>query len=381
MINLLSITSTFPRNKQDSWGNFILELLQEFEKKSIKVFVLTQRYRNDKKDEKFGNITVIRFPWLHPAEFIRIVDFKKTPMIRLLTYFSSAMVSINKLIKREKIQIIHANWIIPAGLIGFLAKIIYKRPLIITARGSDVNIWSKKRFFSPLVRFILKYCDAVVVVSHELSKKIEKFGIRPQKIHIIWHGVHPKKIIIKQRYKKSLLFVGALREVKGLTYLIRAFKIVKDHFNDVRLNIVGDGIFRDELIKEINNLNLSSQVKLLGKIPNNRVIELMAESGILILPSISEGLPRVIIEAMTQKLPVIATAVGGNIEIIDPNVTGLLVQPKDEKKLSRAIINLIKDPNYAEMLAENAFQFAKEQFNWENTVKKYQNVFRLVTTR
>ncbi|MHA2244557.1 MAG: glycosyltransferase [Candidatus Hodarchaeales archaeon] len=379
MINLLSITSTFPRNKQDSWGNFILELLQELGKKYVRVFALTQRYRNDKQEEKFQNISVIRFPWLCPANFIRIADFKRTPIVRLMTYFFFAMSSIHKLIKKEKIQIIHANWIIPAGFIGIIAKMIYKRPLIITIRGSDVNIWAKKRILSPLIKFILKHCDAIIVVSNELSKEIVKLGIEPQKIHIIWHGVYQKNNNHRNIDKKSLLFVGALREVKGLKYLIRAINIVKEHYPNVKLNIVGEGTLHNYIVKELIKLNLTSHVKLLGKLPNSRVIELMAESGIFILPSISEGLPRAIIEAMTQKLPVIATAVGGNIEIIEPGVTGILVPPKEEKELSKAILNLIKNPDFSKMLAENALQFVSKNFNWKNTVMKYYDVFRLIT--
>ncbi|MFX0140125.1 MAG: glycosyltransferase [Candidatus Hodarchaeota archaeon] len=379
MLNLISITSTFPRNKYDSWGIFILELLHELAKKTVKVFVLTQRYRNDKKAEKFENISVIRFPWLCPPNFIRIADFKRTPIIRLMTYLFFAMFSIHKLIKKEKVQIIHANWVIPAGLIGLMAKMIYKRPLIITSRGSDINIWGKKRLFFPLIKFILNHCDAIIVVSHELSKELEKLGIESQKIHVIWHGVYQRNYTGLRKNKNNLLFVGALRELKGLIFLIRAVNIVNEHNIDIKLNIVGEGAFRDELIKEITKLNLSSQIKLLGKLPNSRVIRLMAESGIFILPSISEGLPRVIIEAMTQKTPVIATAVGGNIEIIESGLTGILVRPRDEKELSKAILKLIRNPDHSEMLAKNAFQFVSENFDWKNTVKKYYHVFYLIT--
>jgi glycosyltransferase involved in cell wall biosynthesis len=152
------------------------------------------------------------------------------------------------------------------------------------------------------------------------------------------------------RDPKRIVAGGSLVEQKGLCYLIDAAAIVRDHGLDFLIEVVGDGPLRDELSAQINTLQLSSMVKLVGSMPHEELMERMRTAAMVVLPSIEtsdgfmDGIPNILIESLALAVPVVSSRLSGIPELVVDGETGLLVEEKDRTALAGAVETLLRDP-------------------------------------
>lgn len=185
------------------------------------------------------------------------------------------------------------------------------------------------------------------VVASESRMKFEDYRERPRRA---------------ENGPLRLIFVGRLEKVKGLDTLLAAMEILKAEPLDIRLTIVGDGSLRSWLETELVSHGLSDRVDLTGPVPFGReLFDLYRSADIMVLPSYSEGLPLVLVEAMANSLPVIASAVGGIPEIVEHEKNGLMVPPGNPSELADAIRRLASSPELRARLATVAYSTALER--------------------
>ncbi len=158
-----------------------------------------------------------------------------------------------------------------------------------------------------------------------------------------------------------LLYVGVLKPEKGINYLIEGFKLLIDQGYKVRLTIVGDGPEKAKLERKVMEMQVENVISFTGYVPlGPQLLKIYKHNDIFILPSISEGTPRVLIEAMANRLLVIATNVGGVPFTINNNKNGILIEPKSSDQICCAIKEILKNDEKREQIMEEAFEFAKE---------------------
>ncbi|TVV42218.1 glycosyltransferase family 4 protein [Thalassolituus sp. C2-1] len=158
-----------------------------------------------------------------------------------------------------------------------------------------------------------------------------------------------------------LLYVGYLRAAKGIDYLLEAFSKVLIHYPNCKLVLVGEGDYRSSLNYKVDQLCLSESVVFLGNIPfGERLFDVYRSSDVFVFPSLSEGSPRVVLEAMAFGLPVIATDVG-NTKYLLEGERGICVQPANVDELLNAILNLIPDRLLRDKLRYNSFDYVKDK--------------------
>lgn len=372
------ISSTFPKNHKDSWGVFILDLAQSLTTNNNEVFIITQRYRNSCSHEKLGNVTVSRFPWIYPKTFKRLADYPNIPYLRMISYALSCIYCTVKLIRKYDIHVLYANWVIPSGFLGMIVKKLTNRPLLVHVHGSDINMWLKKPGIAPLVLKTLNMADGIITVNKELAKKINDLGVKTPIKYVIPMGVSLKKIDdISEERKNSvpvIVFVGALRKVKGLEFLIDSIPLIRAEIPHFKLIIAGDGPLRSQLEKTIKKDQLSQHVEFLGQISHHSALQQIKSANIVILPSLSEGTPTVMFEALAFKKPLIASRVGGIPEIITHGETGLLIDPKNASAIANAIIYLLKNKDVGDRLSEQGNKLIKEQYTTEIIAKKIMKI-------
>jgi len=190
---------------------------------------------------------------------------------------------------------------------------------------------------------------AIVTVS-ETNKQIitEKYKLHPSKIYVAYNGICIEKFKPTPKNQKNsiiqVLNVGRLVPVKGQDILIQAIAIVVEKDFNIKLNIIGEGPYRQYLERQITDLNLSKHIELLGSKSQEVVQEYMSNSDIFIMPSRSEGFAVALLEAMAMELPVIASNGSGFPEAITNYVNGLLVEAEKPDLLANAIIWMIKNP-------------------------------------
>jgi glycosyltransferase involved in cell wall biosynthesis len=158
-----------------------------------------------------------------------------------------------------------------------------------------------------------------------------------------------------------LLYVGRLVPVKGLKYLLQALKQLLDGGLPVELRLIGDGYQKPYLESLAEEMGITKQVSFLGRVPfGPELFRAYRESHIFVLPSLSEGIPKTLLEAMASGLPIVATRVGGIPDVVKDGETGLLVEPRSPEQIAQAVERLVSDPLLRRRLIRNGYHFAKE---------------------
>ncbi len=167
--------------------------------------------------------------------------------------------------------------------------------------------------------------------------------------------------------------MGALTPQKGYEYLLKAAPAVIRSHPSVRFFIGGEGYLKEELLELRDEAGLKDQVEFLGF--QKDVPELLSAFDIFILPSLYEGLPVSLVEAMASGLPIVTTDVDGNCEAIGENEAGLAVEPLDPPALARALIKLIEDPGLRERMGQAGRKRARALFSVRSMVKQYEKLY------
>jgi len=288
-----------------------------------------------------------------------------------------AIFELAKLYKKCGANLVHLNSS-KASIVGSFAKLIHPVLLIYTVHGwvfdepmSNIKRW----LYIQLEKIGAKFKDKIIVLSKkelETAKNILK--IQEQKLAAISHGIAPiekkytkeeaRKILqekINRAIPDSAIWFGTVAnfyKTKGIDILLDAITIQKNNIKDAHFILIGDGPEKDNLLKTIEKNNSKDNVHIAGW--TDDAASLMVAFDYFLLPSRKEGYPYTILEATIQKIPIIATTVGGIPEIIEDKKTGILVEKENTRTLSEAIIFALNNPEKMKELAENNFSKQKK---------------------
>ncbi len=228
-----------------------------------------------------------------------------------------------------------------------------------------------------LGRFIRKKRTKVIAISEAIKEfLLKKEKIKLKKIALVRNGVDIEKFystkkIFRNHQNFVIGSVGRLAKEKGYKYLLRACRFL--HHSDWRLILVGDGLLKQELQVLAEDLGISSKVEFVGQKEN--VQDFLSEMDVFVLPSLSEGLSLVLLEAGLSGKFVVASAVGGIPEIIEHQKTGLLFPPKNIEKLTAHLNWAWENKEQAQEMAVALRESVRKNFNIKEVVKKYQEVY------
>ncbi len=251
---------------------------------------------------------------------------------------------------------------------------------------TETKYSSRARLYSWLDKKVLKKFDAIVAVAESVKQELLTAGVAAEKISVIDNGIDVNRF--QQAYDLRDLCrelqidndriiigtVGRLVEEKGQRFLIEATKLLVHTFPNLLVIIVGEGPLFEQLNQMINELGLQEQVRLTGL--RQDIPRMLALFDIFVLPSISEGLPMALMEAMASQKPVIATNVGDIFKLIQNGVTGLLITPTNVLELQESITKLIIDREMARRLAMNGYFRILKGFSNEVMTQNYVQVYQ-----
>ena len=282
---------------------------------------------------------------------------------------------LEDIIKKENIDIVHVRSRVPAW-VGFMAVRKTNATLITTAHGHY-----SRHIFS----YMMGWGKYTIVPSSVIGKHMaEDFGVPLENMRLIPRSVDLEKYFFRSLSapsKKELIVavIGRITPIKGQLYFLKAMAKIVRSMPYVKAWVVG-GVspgkhnYMEELEVWVRRLGLSGVVEFLG---NRRDIpQLLSKIDVLVMPSIAEeAFGRVIVEAQAIGVPVVATKVGGVVEIIDDGQDGLLVYPKDHEGLADAILKILKDPSFAQALAQKARKKVEEKFSLEKMAQETLKVY------
>jgi len=295
--------------------------------------------------------------------------------------------------RRNKIELIHGH--LPgANLYGSLAGALMGIPVIATLHNEFLIPGSTERHNWIKHFLIRRLTNKLVVVADFMQSDYIKKGKFPRaKLTTIYNGIHmgdptglrdPDRLRQELNLKKDDLVVGNvanLRPPKGQKYLIEAAAIICQRLPQAKFLLIGQGggHLKEEAERQIANLQLQENVKLLGF--REDVPELLRLFDIFVLPSTSEGLPMSIVEAMAAAKPVVATRVGGLPEIVTDGDNGYLVEPANVAALAEKLQILLQSKELRTCLGQRGRQIASEKFSLETMIKQYQELYEKVLNR
>jgi teichuronic acid biosynthesis glycosyltransferase TuaC len=288
-------------------------------------------------------------------------------------------------------QLIHCHTVFPDGYAGGILKEIFQVPIIITVHGSDMMIYPKRsRSVYRKTKHALARSDQVITVSQRLLTEARNM-VPHIKGNTVYNGFNPKlfypvdqqeaRIKLKvMKTGKKILFVGNLLPVKGVSDLIKAFSQVALLYPNVHLHIVGDGPLRSSLEDLVRKFKLCEKVTFLGQRPYNEIPLWINSADVIVLSSLSEGLPSILLETMACGKIMIATDVGGVGEILQHKKTGYLVSPQDVDGLAEYLRKVIMEEENITQMGEAAYQIA-QQWTWQKNAQYIQKLYGNILNR
>ena len=304
---------------------------------------------------------------------IPVIEFRKQKKLLSIRCLWQ-LLRLAAFLRREQFQVLHCHDLM-SNLLGVPAARLARTTVIISSRRYfDLEWWSGS-WRNWIVGWIYRLSTHVIVNSKSIRDLIiHRDHVRHEKIRVVYNGIDTNRfgeLVSHQEatlsaIRKHSLLVAVVANmystVKGHGTLIAAAKQVCKIFPQVRFVLIGDGVERPKLEEQVKIAALQEYFLFLGSRKN--VPELLASCNLFVLPSESEGLPNVVLEAMAAGLPVIATAVGGVPELIQDGVNGLLVPPREPKALSEAISRLLSDEGLRRRLGRAGRERAVREFSF-----------------
>jgi glycosyltransferase involved in cell wall biosynthesis len=295
--------------------------------------------------------------------------------------FLSVLPAVKKIKSNFDFNLIDAHYVYPDGFAAVLLGKYFKKPVVVSARGSDINLYSGFPIIRWMLRYTLAEAKTVVAVSEALKEAITTLRIPTAKVFVVPNGVDTNKFypLSKESARKSLglpkkriiLSAGNLTENKGFDLLIRAFRRVSNGSTgqDLFLVIVGEGIMQPMLERLIASLDLKSKVRLVGPVPHDKMNLWYNGADLFCLMSQREGWPNVLLESLACGVPVVATTAGGIPEIVCSENIGLLTE-RAEEKIEQAIHKAFAKTWHRSELVEHA-----KKFSWEKSARNLRDIF------
>jgi glycosyltransferase involved in cell wall biosynthesis len=395
---LLVLTSTFPRWEGDTEPPFVLELSRRLVADN-EVTVLAPGAERAAPNEIMCGMRVLRFSyffrrWQKLAyEGGILMNLKRQPLVALLVPFFllAQFIAVVKLLRADQIDVIHAHWLFPQGLIAVLATRIANRrvPILCTSHGGDLFglrgvVWDR------VLAYVLRRSSGFTVVSEAMAIEIFQRFVSPPLMEVIPMGVDLQDLFkpasdVGLTREKALLYVGRLVEKKGVSYLLEAMVAIVHRYPNVSLTLVGEGPDMAALQHQARDLNLEDNVTFMGAVTNSSLPAIYSRHALFVLPSVvarsgdQEGFGLVLVEAMGSGCVAISSDLPATRDIVEHGVSGIRVPPASPVALSDAILELLGDRNKVEQLATSGREYVLQRYDWSAIADRYQKIFATIT--
>ncbi|MFH1258631.1 MAG: glycosyltransferase family 4 protein [Elusimicrobiota bacterium] len=356
-----------------------LRLSQTLRKKGINVFVVT---------ENFGNLEKIAD--IEGLKIYRLFSFGKGKFSSLVFMVSSLFFLIRK---RKAYEIIHVHLASSPAIAAVILKKLFNKKVVVKLGGGknigDIDSSLKTFIGRVKLNILKKNVDKFIAISQEIKQSMLDNSFQEDKIVEIPNGVETDKFsplnesdrLIKREAlnltdKFVLVFAGRLEKEKNLALFIEAFKKTLQTCSQLYLILIGEGSELNSLTNKIQKLNIAQNVRFLGKIFD--VTDFLKISDAFVLPSLSEGMPNALLEAMSCQLTVLASAVGGIKEVIRNNQEGVLFEPDNIEQMSQAILHAVNNRGWSKQLALRARERVVRDYSLLAVSEKYLQLYHTI---
>jgi teichuronic acid biosynthesis glycosyltransferase TuaC len=355
-MRILVITTIFPNAEEITKGVYIFQIAQGLSQQvPLAViapipyspwFLKSKQYaafQRIPRVEEIGGIQVY-----HPRY---LVIPKVMRSLYGLLYFISIGGFCLRLRKEFKPDQILSFWAYPDGFASVLIGKMLRLPVTVGCRGCDVNTAGESFLRKRMVVWALRQCRNVLAVSQAMGQVLQGLTVPMEQIAVIPNGIDPERFLMQGQQEarrqiqhlaippeeKVILFCGRLSPEKGISVLVDSFSMLCGKMAQVRLLVVGNGPLRTEMTQKVLHCNLGKQVTFLEEVSHQEIPGLLNACDLLCLPSLREGWPNVVTEALACGTPVVASNVGGVPELLTSPEFGIMVPPRNAEALFNAL--------------------------------------------
>jgi glycosyltransferase involved in cell wall biosynthesis len=307
------------------------------------------------------------------ADAIEAVGVRVLPLDVPDGFRPSLWRQLARLFRQERFDVVHTHddrpllYGMPAAWWAGVPKRIHTHH-----HGQLAHIPWRQRF---LLRQASRFAEHFVCVSHDSARYMIDQGVAAPRVQTLWNGIDLTRFAYHGPCDDGpIVTVARLSPEKDIANLLHAVRLVIAAFPDVRFEIAGDGPCRDELMQLARQLHVSEDVVFLGEVRD--VPALLARAKLFVLPSQSEGISLTLLEAMACGLPVVTTHVGGNPEVVEAGITGLLVPARDPEALAQAI-GVVGDPERGRAMGVAGRQRVENCFDIRKMMARYEALYDL----
>jgi glycosyltransferase involved in cell wall biosynthesis len=361
-MNICILIST-PFPPEEGIGNYVYGISTKLIEAGHEVTVITRGSWNKTQREAIDGIKVIKAP------YIPIYPF----------YMHLHGIFVNKIFKsiESQIDVVHIHSPLSPLIKTSLPLITtIHTPMLMDERyvkiTSIYSLFSKisAKFVSyPLELKLIQASDMVTTVTKSIAQELKEYHFDPEEVVVIGNGVDEKFFVPAQNMieddNKYIMYVGRMDREKGLFDLVECGEHMCNQRSDISFILAGRGRDLDKLKKKVRKLGLRDKFIFLGQVGKDKLVQLYQNATIFAFPSYHEGLPTALLEAMSCGLPIVATDVRGNRDLISSGEDGILVPPRSPKEMVDAISMLLDDEKMRRRLGKNARKTIEEHYTWD----------------
>ncbi|MGJ8678047.1 MAG: glycosyltransferase family 4 protein [Akkermansiaceae bacterium] len=388
-LKIAILGSTYPRSQEDPGVPWQREIVNRTAAAGHDVTVIAPSWRA-LSHHQIDGVPVLRWRYA-PSHWETLTHDEGAPnkqgsplfKIFALSYILCGVIAVFWWCWKKKFDVLHVHWPFPHGFMSVLPQKILGTRIVMTCHGAELALARNSGGIRKALAALLATGDALCANSSHTANEIKKLCDRH--VHVLPYGATVEAADAGKVYPPSdppmLLNCGRLIQRKGLHILLQALPSILQK-RKVKVVITGEGDCKAEWMELTTKLGLDDVVEWAGFVSSERLAELYHTCTCYVHPAIfddrgdTEGLGVVLIEALRHRKPVVASGVGGIVDIIKDEKTGLLVPEKDEVALETAILRILDNQALATKLAGQGFNFAQEVFDWNRIVQATVAVYK-----
>ena len=362
---------TYPlQEASGSYYNLIIHLLEVLSPLVHRIFLITGNF--PEKQIKNTKVHIINLEYKSKKTILK----KILPYLVIQIQISHNLAKINKKIN-GCVFILSGTLLLPT----LVAKILRKKTVLTalapaSERAKYGNAYLYSKVIAILELFTLKLADKIAVEAPNVVSfmKLNKYQNKiwgEGCLFILDDAFKPTNKISER--KNIVGYIGRLSEEKGVLNFVKTIPEIIKERDDLEFLIGGDGQLRNEIEAYLDENNLNSKVKLVGWIPHVKLPDYMNELKLLVLPSYTEGLPNIMLEAMACETSVLATPVGGVPDLIEDEETGFIMENNSPECLAKNVERALEHPDI-EKIVKNARKLVEEKYTYEAAVERYRRI-------
>lgn len=402
-MKIAMLTTSYPKWPGEMTAPFVEEIAAGIAERGHEVHVLMP-WRNDLRRatiERDVHLHMYRYAptralevWGYSAALQGDVGLRPATVAAAPLALGSGLRSLLKLTERGDFDMIHGHWVLPNGAVAALAARRRRLPLLVSLHGSDVFVAEQSAPAAWTARWAARQAGAITACSGDLAERLTRLGGPGQRTEVIPYGIddgmfRPDPAAGDELRRELgivpgrpvLMWVSRMVYKKGLTVLLNALPAVLRHYPELCLVLGGYGDLRAELERQATALGIAAHVRFPGPVIRDRINAFWNAGDVVVVPAIHDhrgnvdGLPNIVLEAMSAGRPIVASRIAGIPAVIDSGVHGLLAPEGDSDALAAAIIRLLDEPAFATELGRNARRRVERELLWKHIAARFEAAY------